>query len=75
MARVEVGAIVYRNSDGNFLPQGEPVFRSLSEERQTPSERPCRGSLPLSRRTEQELYELLADKYKEYRRVLRRSAK
>lgn len=73
MARVEMGAIVYRDSDGNFLPQTESVFRSVSEEQTVPLERPCRGRLSLSRRTEQELYELLADKYKEYRRALRRS--
>ena len=64
MALVQVGMIALRTPSGEILP-AEPIYREIEEEQESPSE-----YLPLD-----ELAEIFADKFKEYKAAKSRRKK
>lgn len=70
MAKVQVGIIVYRDEEGNFLPKTQPVYRDFPNVPNTPDERLCLGDIPLSPRAERDVVKLFADRFRAHRRAL-----
>ncbi len=78
MARVQVGVICYRDSDGNFLPETKPIYREIPENKppiaaetaegtEPPHEEMMLGNMPISRSAEREFYHLLAKRVREWK--------
>ena len=69
MAKVQVGIIVYRDENGNFLPEKRPIYREFPDA-PNPNESLCLGDIPLSAQAEQDVYKLFADKFRAHRRAM-----